>query len=552
MSSAAPTSERFLPVVLGLAVAFAVTSVDPLVLSLNLPDITRSLRVPPGLVGFLGGAPTLVVAAAVLAVGNLADAYGLKRLLLVGLCADVAVNLLAALSPGYRFLIAMRLLDGLALAVLLGVCLALLKASVPEERRPSAIGVFMATEMVLCGVTPAVGGWVVQAVGWRWLMLLAPVMSLTSLALTSRYVREPPVGRRHRLDVAGVCLVGVTLVTLVVGIAEVQNGAARPAAWVPLVVSVLAAALFVRRERRAPEPAVDLALFRGAAFTVALLAGWTLNFLCSGFSVVLGQFGSVVLSLSPRAIGLLYLPGTLAVAGAVVVAGRLVGTRTPTPVMVAGLLVMAGSGLLMAGTAKPSMALWILVLATWLLNLGSLVTSTAVSETVLAHAPPGKSGAVASMQPAFGMTGYALGPTVYLLLLNLFFRQRWLDDAKARGVSVSRAQQAVDAERSAMAHSPGAAGYDPNLLRQASGLRLDLDFSDGLRLTMATVSVLPLALAAAAYLLARRRPGTGHRGGPGPRGRGGPSGRTGRVRGRRRPRRAPRPPGSARGGAPPG
>ncbi len=500
--------ERFLPVVLGLAIAFAITTVDPLVLSLNLPDITRSLHVPPDLVGLLSGASTLVVAAAVLAVGGLADAYGLKRLLVIGLVANAVVNLLAALSPGYRFLLATRLLDGLALAVLIGVSLALLKASVPERRRPLAIGVFMAAEMVLCGVTPTVGGWVVETVGWRWLMLLAPVMSLTALALTSRYVREPPVGSRHRLDVAGVCLVGVTLLALVVGVAHLQNGAGRAAAWLPLVVCAAAAALFVRRERRAPEPAVDLALFRGAAFTVALLAGWVLNFLCSGFSVVLAQFGSVVLSLSPRAIGLLYLPGTLAVAGAVVLAGRLVGTRTPEPVMITGLLVMAASGVLMACTAKPSMALWLLVLATWLLNLGSLVTATAVSETVLAHAPPGRSGAVASLQPAVGMTGYALGPSVHLLLLNLFFQRRWLDDARDRGVSVATAQQAVDAERSAMAHSPGAAGYDPNLLRQASGLRLDLDFSDALRLTMATVSVLPLALAAGAYLLARRRPRT--------------------------------------------
>ncbi|MEU0113771.1 MFS transporter [Streptomyces bobili] len=262
--------------------------------------------------------------------------------------------------------------------------------------------------------------------------------------------------------------------------------------------------LFVLRERRAREPVLDLSLFRSGPFAVAALASLTLNFLVAGLSFALGQFGSVILSLSPRTIGLLFLPGTLAIAGAVILAGRLIGKYTPRPVLIIGLLVMVAGGLLMAATASPTMALWIVVLAIWLTNLGSLVTSSAVAETILSHAPPEKSGAVAAVQPAFGMTGYALGPAVYLLLLNLFFQRQWLDDADARGLSVTEANEAVDAARSAMAHSPGTAGYDPNLLRQ-SGLDLGLDFTNGLRLTLLVVSLLPLALAVAAYLLMPRR-----------------------------------------------
>ncbi|GAA2929812.1 MFS transporter [Kitasatospora cinereorecta] len=508
MSTAGPRSTvAILPVILGLSVAFTITAIDPLVLSLNMPQVSRALHVPPDVVGFVGGAATLVVAAAVLAVGSLGDAFGLKRLLMLGLVGVIVVNLLSALSPGYVFLLVMRLLDGLALAALLGVSLALLKVSVPPEKRPTAIGVFMAIEMVLCGVTPAVGGWVVEAVGWRWLFLLAPLLSLVALGLTARYVAEPPLTQRREVDVVGISLVGVALLTLVHGVSEAENGITQLQAWLPLVISGAAGVLFVLRERRTPDPVLDLSLFRSCPFAVAALASLTLNFLAAGFSFALGQFGSVILSLPPRTIGLLYLPGTLLVAGAVVLAGRLIGKYTPRPVLITGLLVLAASGLLMGATAAPTMALWILVLATWLTNLGSLVASAAVAETILSHAPPGKSGAVASVQPAFGMTGYALGPAVYLLLLNLFFQRQWLNDAEQRGLSVAEADQAVDATRSAMAQSPGTAGYDPNLLRQ-SGLDLGLDFTDGLRLTMLVVSILPLALAVAAYRLMPRRTGS--------------------------------------------
>lgn len=498
------TDTKILPIVVGLAFAFTITVVDPLVLNLNLPQVSRALHVPPHLIGLLGGTATLVMAAAVLAAGNLGDAFGLERLLTLGLIVVTVADLLSFFSPGFGFLLAMRALAGLGMAALLGGPLALLKTSVPESKRAAAIGMLMGVEMVLCGVTPALTGWVVTTAGWRFLFLLTPLLAAVSLVLTVRYVPEAARTERRRLDVGGISLFGMTLTTLVIGLAAAQNGITRPQTWLTLAISATAALLFVRHERRASEPALDLALFRSSGFCLALTAALTLNLLAAGLGFVLGQFGSTVLALSPEAIGLLYLPGTLLIAGAVVFAGRVVGKTTPWPVMVAGLLLLAASGFVLAATASPTMALWLLVAVVWLGNLGSLVTSVSVSEAVLAEAPPGHSGTVASTQLAFGMIGCAFGPTVYLLLFQFFFRQAWSADAEARGMAVTRAEQAVDAVRSGMALSPGTA-YDPNLLRQTSGLELGLDVAGGLRLTMSTVSVLPLVVAMVTCLLPLRR-----------------------------------------------
>ncbi|MGW1983219.1 MFS transporter [Streptomyces collinus] len=449
-------------------------------------------------------AATLVMAAAVLTAGSLGDIFGLKRLLMLGLAVVTVVDLLSTLSTGYGFLLGMRLLVGLGMTALLGVPLALMKVAVPEDRRAAGIGILMAVMTILGGVIPALTGWMVGVVGWRVLFLIGPLLCLVSLWLTARYVPESSIRRGRRLDMVGVTMIGTVLLALVVGLAAAQNGVSRPETWVPLVISGIVAVLFVLHERRTAEPVLDLSLFRRKPFAVALTATLTLNFLAAGLGLVLGQFGSIVLSLSPETIGLLFLPGTLLIAGAVVLAGHLMGKYTPRPVMVIGLLLMAVSGLLLAGTADPVMALWLLVLATWLCNLGSLVTSTSVSETVLSQAPPGHSGTVASVQMACAMTGAALGPTVYLLLFDFFFRRRWLADAKARSLSVKNAEQALDAVRSATVQNPGGSGYDPNLLRQASGLNLGLDFAGGLRLTMLAVSILPLAVAVLAFVLMPR------------------------------------------------
>ncbi len=501
------TAKTFL-VTLGLSVAFAITAVDPLLLTLNLSKVGRGLDVPANLIGFLGSAATLVVASAVLAVGNLGDIYGLKRLLMYGLGAGVLFGLLAALSPNHLFLLATRLADGLALSALLGLSLALLTVSVPPEVRPKAIGIFMATDAILYGVTPLVGGWVVETLGWRGLFLITPLLALAALALIARYVAEPPRQPGRGLDPVGVSLFGAALLSLVFGIGATQNGLTSPQAWVPLAGAGLALVAFLRHERQVREPALDLALFSKRAFVVAALVALTFNFLSAGLGVVLGQFGGVVLALPAETIGLFYLPGTILLAGASILSGRLVARHTARPVFVTGLLVLAASGLVLAATASPTMALWGLVLVTWLCNLGCFLLATPVSDTILSHAGTGTTGSVAAVQPAFGMTGYALGPTIYILLLNLFFQRRWLADAESRGLSAKQAEHAVDAVKSAMASSPGTTRFDPNLIQQASGLSLRLDYTNGLRLTMLVVTLAPLALAILAhFLIPRRRSG---------------------------------------------
>jgi len=109
------------------------------------------------------------------------------------------------------------------------------------------------------------------------------------------------------------------------------------------------------------------------------------------------------------------------------------------------------------------------------------------------------------MRSTFGTTGYALGPTVYILLFNVFFQRQWLADAHSRGLSAQQAQQAVDAVRSSLVSSPGVPRFDPNLVQQASGLTLGWDFTNGVRLTMLAVTLVPLALAIVTYFVMPRR-----------------------------------------------
>ena len=230
-------------------------------------------------------------------------------------------------------------------------------------------------------------------------------------------------------------------------------------------MGIIALVAFVTWERRQREPALDLALFLMPAFVVAILADAVLNFYSGGFGVLLGQFGTDVLELAEAATGLIMIPSALAGAVGSILAGRLISKYTNRVVMIVGLLILAASSITMS-FASPTMPVWLLTLAYILVACGNASTQTASSGVILGSAPPDRVGAVSAMKPAAGMTGYTLGPTIFVLLLNGFFSRAWFEDAEARGLTDQQAQNALDVATQVATSSSPVVPYNPYLVQQ--------------------------------------------------------------------------------------
>jgi hypothetical protein len=149
------------------------------------------------------------------------------------------------------------------------------------------------------------------------------------------------------------------------------------------------------------------------------------------------------------------------------------------------------------------MPVWLLTLAYVLVALGNSSTQTAASDVILGAAPPDRVGAVAAMKPASGMTGYTLGPTIFVLLLNVFFGRLWLEEAEARGLTDQQAQRALDVVVQAATGSNPVVPYDPYLVQQGVSVAR-ADYSTAVMITMLIITVAPLVVAALAYFLIPR------------------------------------------------
>jgi MFS family permease len=200
MASASPVRRG--PVLLAVILGSGIVFLDETVVNVALERIGREL--PGTLVGqlegltYVTGGYLAVLAALLIPAGALSDAYGRRRVFGVGLLAFGAASTACGLAPTLELLIAFRLLQGAAGALLVPGALAIITATFDGEERGRAIGLWAAATAVLTTLGPLVGGLLVQTLTWRAAFLVnlpsSPSPCSPSAASPSRGTSTPAGG----------------------------------------------------------------------------------------------------------------------------------------------------------------------------------------------------------------------------------------------------------------------------------------------------------------------------------------------------------------------
>src|SRR6266536_2354696 len=163
---------------------------DMTVVNVALPHIGRELGATiEGLQWTVTGY-TLTLAAFVLLGGALADRYGRRRVFLLGVLWFTASSLLCGLSPNIGLLVAARALQGVGAALLTPSSLALVQSSYDEQDRGRAIGAWSGLSGVSTAIGPFLGGWLIDALSWRWIFFLNVPVAVVALAAALRWTPE--------------------------------------------------------------------------------------------------------------------------------------------------------------------------------------------------------------------------------------------------------------------------------------------------------------------------------------------------------------------------
>ncbi len=313
---------------------------DLTVLGVAIPTIGDELGTPVG-VDWIVTAYVVAVGMVQPGTGWIADKYGKKCAYMGSLAVFALGSLLAGLAPSLEFLIFARVIQGLGGGLMMPIGMAMVYELFPPERRGTALGVWGVAMMAAPALGPPLGGWLTDAVSWRWIFLVNIPIGLVGLVLASRLLRDIGFRQQRSLDVVGWILAALGIVAIVAGSRFAGDwGLTDPGTVTGFAVGVGLIAWLVVRSLHRPEPIIEFRMFKSPAFTITLVVVGFLTVAQFARLTYLPVELQVVRGLEPGEVGLMLAPGALGVAMTMTLGGWLadrVGARIP---IVTGLVII--------------------------------------------------------------------------------------------------------------------------------------------------------------------------------------------------------------------
>lgn len=303
-------------VLVACILASAMAFIDGSALTVALPRLRSFFGADLAAVQWVINGYVLALAALTLIGGTLADVYGKARLLRYGCLGFGAASAICIFAPTIESLIAARVVQGIAAALVTPASLALIGATYAKEERTSAIGIWAAASALTTAGGPVLGGWLTQEFGWQYIFAINPPLALIAVVLLKVYA---PADQRkgRRFDFAGAAILACALTALAWALSQI--GPQRVSATNNILVGagatfgIAALAGYAVWERLSHHPMTPPRLLANSPFvtlnvaTLLAYTGLAVMFFLLSFDLIDRRH------LTPTDAGLAFLPFTLGV-----------------------------------------------------------------------------------------------------------------------------------------------------------------------------------------------------------------------------------------------
>ena len=351
------------------------------------------------------------------------DRIGRKTTLLGGMAAFGAFSALSAFAQTPGELIAARALMGVSGAAVMPSTLSIISNVFAPAERPRAIAIWSGAVGIAIASGPVIGGLLLAHFWWGSVFLVNVPICAVAVALMIAWVpnsRNPSPGR---LDPLGVGLSIAGIVAFVFGLIRGADGWGDPLVWIAIAAGIALLGGFVAWERRAPNPVLDLELFRIPRFAAALALTWFVFFAWMGEFFFLAFYLQAARGLSPLQAGLSVVPlaaGQLAFASR---SPRLVARFGANRVTATGMALMSASYafFIFAHATTPT---WILELSLFVQGAGLACVTPPTTATIMGSVPREKAGVGSAVGNTMRQVGGAVGVAVFGTILASLYRSR--------------------------------------------------------------------------------------------------------------------------------
>lgn len=327
-----------------LSLAILLSSLGTSIANVGLPTLAQAFDASFLEIQWIVLAYLLAITTLIVSVGRLGDIVGRRRLLLAGIVLFTAASVVCGISNYLWLLVVARAVQGLGAAIMMSLALSFVGEAVPKAKTGTAMGLLGTMSAIGTALGPSLGGVLIDGFGWRSIFFINVPLGVLTLLLARRYLpgdRPKTQDQRARFDGPGTFLLALTLAAyaLAMTMGRGNFGALNIGL---LMAAAFGACLFIRTEKTAASPLIQMAMFRDPV----LSAGLSMSALVSTVmmvTLVVGPFYlSLALGLDAAAVGLVLSIGPLIVAVSGVPAGRMadrIGAKPMTIVGLAGLSV---------------------------------------------------------------------------------------------------------------------------------------------------------------------------------------------------------------------
>lgn len=332
-----------------LMVSTLTVLLNEMLLGVALPTLLVDLNITPTTGQWLTTGYLLTLAILIPATGFLMRKLNLRTIFLGSMSLFTLGTAIAAVAPGFGVLFTGRIVQAVGTAALMPLLMATTMRLVPPHRRGRVMALVTGLTAVAPAFGPAVSGLVISQLSWRWLFILVLPVALAGLALGAAKLRNITTPEPVKLDVRSLVLSALAFGALVYGlssIGEAVSGHAPLPPYLPLVIGLLALAIFVRRQnvlQRSDNAFLDMRIFRTRSFTVPLLVMLVVALVGFGTSMILPLALTNVATMTTFQIGLFLVPGGILIALVSVLGGRVYDRYGPRPLAVPGSIIWTGS-----------------------------------------------------------------------------------------------------------------------------------------------------------------------------------------------------------------
>ncbi|WP_433524706.1 DHA2 family efflux MFS transporter permease subunit [Nocardia pseudovaccinii] len=362
----------------------------------------------------------LALAVVIPTTGWLTERFGGKQVFILATAAFTFTSGLCAVAWNANSLIAFRIIQGTAGALLMPVAQTILARAAGPERMGRVMMVVGVPAMLAPILGPVLGGVLIDNVSWRWIFLINVPVGVLSVLLSMRLLPTDTASKEVQpFDFRGLTLLGPGLALLVYGLSQAgKDGSFAPAeVWLTMLGGIALMALFAWYALgRGEQALIPLGYFRDRTFTGASVVALSLGITIFGVMLLIPLYYQQVRSESALMAGLLMAPQGFGTALAMPIAGRLTDAYGPRRVVLVGSILTTLSALALTQVSGTT-SYWLLAGALVVRGLGfgaTMMPAMAAGYRNLASTAAGHASSVLQILSRIGGT---LGAALMAVIL---------------------------------------------------------------------------------------------------------------------------------------